>query len=516
MSRLLVLTTTLLALFACAGCSHGAAGSAAPAQPDRSRGGAADVRVRFVTPEPAGPSHEGEARKWRELGDDDEAQRLRSYLDNEAARFALSLYGLAWKINPPTGLDEPTLFIGIEPGGNFSRVGLTVVTGEEELAFPRLPYLILAAKRESFETTLLHETGHAVHALLAARGKQSLDRAGEDHTIAPIPHSTAAVTDRRTAFNEGFAIHLEAVNAHCGTAEGTRAYYQRRRRSYGPVPDLDAEYYSPIRDIMSYAQNFARYQHVRDGLYAFEAAPASSDYLRLQLDPARDLRALRSGSAMMANEGVVASVLFHLITADDCESLDALLPRYRPVLIALRSAEKNTGPLDAVPLIELVAALRATDPEGGKRAILAFLDITKGATMDADAGLVWAKLFDAALHLDRDGLKEVSFEIEGLRRSWEKDALTDVGALARALGPVVVLTAPTEKVGIALFGELQPLAFDINAVGPAVLALVPGIDAERANAIIVERRKRPFANAADFFDRVASLGLPEGVLVGEQ
>jgi hypothetical protein len=476
-------------------------------------GEAAEVVLRFMEPESPASSPQAELRRWREV-EGARAERLRQLAANEPAQFALALYREAWRMARPEGVAEPTLFIGVEPGGNFARVGFELVTGageeEEVRAFPDLPYLILEAKPRRFRTTLLHETGHAMHALLVM-GANKAD--GEAGGVAPIPHSTAAVTDRRTAWSEGFAIHLETVNAHCGSDEQTRAFYQRRGRRYGPVQEFAAEYYAPVRDLMSYAQNFARYQHVRDGLYAFEAAPAGGDYLRLQLDPARDLRALRSAGAMMANEGVVASVLFHLITAGGCPSLDALVASYRPLFAAIRAAEKRKGPLDDAPLIEVIAALRAANGPAGEGAIYAFLDVTRGATMDAEADLLWAQLFDAALGIEREALKKVSFEIESRRRKWEADALKDASALARRLGPVVVLRAPGHEVGIALFGELAPLSFDINAVGPGVLGLVPGLSAEQVRAILEERRKRPFANAAEFAERTATLGLPEGALV---
>jgi len=506
----------LAVLVASGGACGGASSKPTAEDPTAAQPAGSGVALRFMEPAPSASQAGSDVRRWREIDDGARIARFRSFIDNEPAGFALALYGLAWKMSPPKGVAEPTLFIALEPGGNYSRVGFELITEEGSSSLPELPYLILDDKPRVFRTTLLHETGHAIHALLAKAGRKPAAKTtaeAEDHSVAPIPHSTAAVTDRRTAFNEGFSIHLETVNAHCGADAETRAYYQRRRRSFGPAPGLAAEYYAAVRDMMSYAQNFARYQHVRDGLYVFEAAPASTDYLRLQLDPARDRRSLRSGPAMMATEGVIASVLFHFVTAEDCASLDALLPRYRQLFAALRTAEGRAGPLDSTPLVEVIAALRAADPIEGSRAIFAFLDVTHGATMDSNAGLLWERLFDAAVSIDQEALKEVSFEIESRRRTWEREALENVGALARALGPVVVLTAPGREVGIALFGPLQPLSFDINAVGPGVLGLVPGITGEQVGAIVDERRKRAFASAADFFERVAGLGLAEGSLV---
>ena len=291
------------------------------------------VDVRFV-------ERAGRDKPWRPIADARRVASLTAMLDDEPVRFALALYAEAWAIAPAAGFAQPTLYIGIEEGGNHAAVGLDLELDGRVRKLPLMPYLRLDSKPQTFHDTLLHETGHALHALLV-RGATDTSEGGG--TIAPIPHSTAAVTDRRTAFNEGFAIHLEAINAHCGRDAKTRAYYDHRERKLGPTGDRTSEYYFPASDVMTYAQTFARYQAVRDGVYAFEGS-ARGDYLRVQLDPARDLRTLRDPGSLVANEGFVASVLFATMATGGCgDSLDALVPRYRPLLRALHDAETTKG-----------------------------------------------------------------------------------------------------------------------------------------------------------------------------
>jgi hypothetical protein len=440
------------------------------------------VEVRFV---------ERSAREapWTPVGDAARLDELHRMLADETAQLALALYAEAWALAPPPELAGPVLYLGVEEGGNHVAVGLTLADGT---SYPELPYVRIEADPETFANTLLHEGGHAIHALLG-RGAP----AGEETGIAPIPHSTAAVTDRRTAFNEGFAIHLEAVNAHCAAAADTRAFYDHGELRHGPTGDRKSEYYFPARDVMTYAQTFARYQTVRDGLYAFEPA-ARGDYLRVQLDPARDLRTLRDPGSMVASEGFVASVLYQVIAAGGCARLPA---RYRELFSALRAAETGAGALDAVPLLDLVVAL-------GAPAIDVFLDLSRGVSIDPEAAGLWAQLYDAAIALDLEARDKLIAAIEERRARWRSEAAADPAALARRIGPVVPVVAAGVEVGVALFGPLQPFSFDANAAGPALLGLVPGWTAAHVATYLAERDRAPFADAADLTTRLDAAGVP--------
>jgi len=466
------------------------------------------VAIRFL--EPAGDKVAPPAlRAWKEIHDADRIAALRGLADNPPARFALTLFRIAWDLAPPDGVAAPTLFIGVEPGGNYARLGFELVGDDgARTRYPALPYLILEQDARTFRDTLLHETGHAFHALVSHRDD------GEDGSVAPIPHSTAAITDQRTAFNEGLAIHLETVNAHCSADPETRGFYQRRGATYGAGNGLRAQYYAAARDLASYAQNLARYDLVRDGLYSFEPAVSvdERDYLRIQLTPARDRRSLRPASALVASEGFVAAVLFHTL-ASDCSDLDGLLPRYRSLIAALARSEGVPAAGTGIPLIDLVAALVEVDRPLGERAVRAFLDLSHGVTVDGDAAALWARFHDAALHLDMASLMATRAEIEKRREGWEGEALADPRILARRVGPVVVLRAPAVVVGLTAFGPPQPLDFDVNAAGPAILRLVPGLREPAVAGLLAERDKAPFASTEEFFARVKRLRLPAGALI---
>jgi hypothetical protein len=436
---------------------------------------------------------------WQPVGDAARVAELERMLDNEPARFALALYRLAWELAPPAEpAGAPVLFIGLEEGGNHAETGLTILEDGRRRELPALPYLRLDADPETMRGTLLHETGHAIHALLVG-GVELAD--AHDETIAPIPHSTAAVTDRRTAFNEGLAIHLETIHGHCGRDEKTRAFYDHAPLPRGPTGDRTSEYFFPIKDVMTYAQTFARYQAVRDGLYGFETA-ARGDYLRVQLDPARDLRTLRDPGSLVASEGFVASVVFQVIAKDGCpDGLEALVPRYRPLFLALEEAEAKRG---AVPLVELVVAL-------GGDALAVFLDLSRGVTVDPEAAAVWARLYDASLALDLEARTAILDDLEARRARWRDEVAADPTVLARRIGPVVAVK--TERlVGVVLFGDPLPMSFDVNAAGAPLLALVPGWTDAHVAALLAERDARPFADLDDLRARLAPRGVPVDAL----
>ncbi len=446
------------------------------------------VEVRFL-------ARADRASPWRPIDDPARLAALRAAIDNEPARFALALYAVAWELAPPPAPapGAPILFIGVEEGGNHAEVGLTMIEGDAPLALPQLPYLRLGDDRDTLRGTLLHETGHAIHALLARARADAEPLA--DGAIAPIPHSIAAVTDRRTALAEGLAISLEAIAAHCGRDPDVRRFYDHASPRHGPTGDKAGEYFFAARDLMTYAQTFARYQAVRDGAFGFEPA-LRGDYLRVQLDPARDLRTLRDPGSLVASEGFVASVLFQLIAADGCgDDLAALAPRYRALWQALATAETSAGPLDAAPLLDVVAAQ-------GAPAIAAFLDLSHGATVDADAAAQWAALYDAALTVDVATRKRLMAESEPRRARWLAEAIADPAVLARRLGPVVRVEVAAVRVRLVAFGDAQPLRFDVNAGGAAMLELVPGWDRAAVATILAERRRASFASYADLIARL--------------
>ena len=79
------------------------------------------------------------------------------------------------------------------------------------------------------------------------------------------------------------------------------------------IARMQGEYFRPSGDLVSFAQSLSRHQEVRDNLFAFASAHTDRDYLRTQLDPARDLATLRDANQLLQSEGFVASVFYSLL-----------------------------------------------------------------------------------------------------------------------------------------------------------------------------------------------------------
>ena len=150
--------------------------------------------------------------------------------------------------------------------------------------YPRNAYILLDAAPGRFETTMLHETGHVVTDMLA--GGRQLD----GREVPSIPHSTAALSDRTTAFSEGYAIHLETLAAHLARGADLRRRRYHEAAGFGDAPYRESEYYRAAADLTTHSQDQARYFDVRENHFAFESALRGPDYLRVQLERARGTR----------------------------------------------------------------------------------------------------------------------------------------------------------------------------------------------------------------------------------
>src|ERR1019366_8131901 len=150
-----------------------------------------------------------------------DSARYTAWLRNESAERAFRLYRDACEIARPGG-GVPDYYVALVPNGNHADVGFRVQNADAVEEHARQPYILLDPDPFSFDTTLLHETGHMAMAMLA--GGRQLD----GKQVAAIPHTTAALSDRSTAFSEGYVIHLATLEAHIGRDPKMRELYQRQ------------------------------------------------------------------------------------------------------------------------------------------------------------------------------------------------------------------------------------------------------------------------------------------------
>jgi len=452
-------------------------------------------------------------------GIDPQDARLKDYerwIDTEAARFARRLlYRAAQRFGTDPIFRDPVLPVVIRKGGNNGAYGLAIAKpgGVEE--HPRLPYIILDPSPAGLGDTILHESGHVLHNLAQGRRR-------DGSRWSAFPHTTFATSDPLTALAEGYAIHFETLCGHFGAEAARQAYYRRLAPSFEAGRGRNAEYFSPVDDLMNFAQVWSRYQGVRDGLPAFEGHLYPGAYPRTQMDPARDRAHLKTPNAMLASEGVAASVLFWISAALAGEhgarpagGLDQ--PGVADAEMILLAALAPLPPPDSdtfrPDLIDVIEALGRANPHVGGIAISRFVDITRGVTAHPAIRERWRTLYDAAIMLDVGPLKALIAAIDTERGEIVTRARQDISTLRAGIGPVIPVRVKGATFELKALGEQSPIEFDLNGMSEAEMALLPALNADARARIARERERAPFASPSDFATRTGcrleQMGLAE-------
>jgi hypothetical protein len=454
---------------------------------------------KIVFLEPAGKVNTADAEirenmpLYRRVAD---ASRYEPWLHFESAERALRLYAQAARIAAPE-TSVPDYYVALVKGGNHGAVGFRLETADGVKDYPRTAYILLDADPELFETTIFHETGHVVMDMLA--GGRRLDGL----EVASIPHSTAALTDRTTAFSEGYAIHLETLAAHLAHGAYLRARYQHYAVGFGDAPYRQNEYYRGASDLTTFSQSLARYYEVRENHFAFESAFRGPDYLRAQLEKARDFSTLRDADQLLQSEGFYASFFFlFAMRGADLPTEETVAEREEKMLRAMAAMFAAVKTDISTPwLLELVTEYMRLFPEERAEIVDALNDLSHGVFVDPGAGALWREHYLASLRLDLAHLNRDA--INGARKRWREQVMADPHVLFSRIGPEIVCTVSAVTVRLAAFGEGAPLRFDLNTVQEGILRLIPGIGEDEIARFAAERAKAPFADAADFLRRVA-------------
>lgn len=476
------------------------------------------ARIVWLEPVPGVKQEAGTLPLYRRIDAAD--PRLKDYerwIDTEAARFARRLvYRAASRFRAGQALPDPVLPVVVRKDGNNAAYGLAIQTAKGVEEHPGLAYVILDPSPAFLGDTLLHESGHVVHSI-AAGGRRGGGR------WSAFPHTTFAVSDPLTALAEGYAIHMETLWGHYGNDTVKQAYYHRYSPSFEPGKGRKAEYFSPVDDLLNFAQVWARYQAVRDGMPAFEGHIYPGAYARTQMDPSRDRARLKSANAMLASEGVVASVLFWTSSALAGEKgarpaggLDqpGLVEAEMVLLEALSSLpapDSDTFRPDALDLLE---AIGRVNDHAGELALARFVDVTKGVTARPAIRTRWRSLYENAIMLNITDAKAQILEMDSERGDITKRARQDPASLRAGAGPVIPVAVKGAGFEMKAFGsEKLPVAFDLNAISAPELAQLQAAGSAALAIVERERERAPFSSIADFAARTGlsleQLGLVE-------
>jgi hypothetical protein len=415
------------------------------------------------------------------------------WLDNYSARQALHLYQLALSVAKRS---YTPFYIALVPGGNHAELGFTLLVNGKPESYPKTPYIKLDPDPYGFSSVLLHETGHMILMLLNQGRKLPVEE------VAAIPHSTAALTDRTTAFDEGFAIHLETLAALYAPEPELRRRYQRTAFQYGR-PGIGGEYYRQASDLFTYAQTRSRYHEVVENSFAFAPACQEADYLRVQLDKSRDFARLRTANQLLQSEGFYASFFIGSI-ARGAQLPDSaeISRRYLRLFQMLHTLFTTTTPTPHTPyLLDFVKTCLYENPAEGREMLALLMDVSHGVFVDREALDLWREQYEGALKMDMKLVKNQ--KIEQARTRWVDEVLQSPDLLYSLTGPVLRVEVPQVKISLVALESEAPLSFDLNTVEPGILKLVPGISQAEIDRILNEREQRPYQSWEDFMKRVA-------------
>jgi len=425
------------------------------------------------------------------------AEKYLPWLKTDASQRALRLYAQAHRILEERGNAQKQpreYYIALVPGGNHAAVGFKVQTENGVEDHARHAYILLDPDPQPFESTILHETGHVAMEMLA--GGRQLPRAD----ICSIPHSTAALTDRATAFSEGYAIHLETLAAHMGMDAKERARYHHESARFGEGTFRDLEFFRHSADLATYSQSLARYLEVRENNYALQPAFRGPDYLRVQLEKARDFAELRDANQLLQSEGFYASFFFLFLMRGAARPDEAEIDTRQEKMLRAMAATFDAVKMeeDTPWLPRLVMEYMKLFPEDRVAVVDATNDLSHGVFVDREAVSKWRKHYLGALRLDRKGMAVE--EMMAARKQWREQVLAKPELLLSNLGPQLRCEVKAVQVKIEAFGEASPLLFDANTAPEGILRVVPGLTDSQVQGWV---KGRPFLNL-EGLRRVAS------------
>ncbi len=431
---------------------------------------------------------------YRIIDDTKNIEKYSAWLNNEPAKIAIDLFKRTWALTEDSS-STPIYHVALVKGGNYADLGFKLRMGKETVDHGNTAYIKLGPEEWVFTTTFLHETGHVILSMLnSGEGVPASD-------LSSIPHTTAALSSRGTAFNEGFSVHLETLAAHLGNDPTVQQRYLHPTFLFGIDAGIKGEYFRQSADLLSYAQTRTRYYDVRENHFAFASACKEPDYLRVQLDKSRDFGTLRDANQLLQSEGFYATFFFDLLVAgNEAPTLETIHARQVEMLAALKEMFSANQIGEETPyLLDFVRAYAMRFPERKGAIIDLLLDSSHGVFSDENAAKLWSDHYMGALRLDLAERK--NDKIVQARTTWKTEAMENFDALYKRLGPQIRCEVDSVTVGLIAFGEEAPLIFDVNTVEIGIMRLIPGISEPQIKNWIDERQKLPFRDENDFKSR---------------
>jgi hypothetical protein len=274
-------------------------------------------------------------------------------LDDEAQRIAgISTPNTMW------------IYLSLEEGG-FARAGFWLREDGRERYLPD-PLIDVVVDKGSiddggFEEIFAHEMGHIYLRRLLPTLPQGYSR---------TPHSSLAVTDYPTAFDEGFAIHFQGLVRHLTLNRALRD--ADRGLTFKPF----ISYWFSNMDRATRVEGIRRNWFVQSqvSLPGEGGAAGRRDQSAL-FDPDH----LKNGNQMLASEGVNATMFYRWLVPG-AEDRPSLVARYSRLFTAIRKVNEQKLTADSPVFLHLVETYCESFPDERERVLNIVVDTTYGAT----------------------------------------------------------------------------------------------------------------------------------------
>ena len=389
----------------------------------------------------------------------------------------LALDESAQRASGQTTIRPTWLYLSLEDGG-FPRAGFWLQEGGT-MRYVAEPFVDLIVDADSiekgdFEEIFAHEQGHVLLRRLLPKLPEGRSR---------TPHASLAITDRPTAFDEGFATHFQAL------ARRFTGNERLKLEDQGLAGKPFLPYWASNLD------RTARVDGVRRNLFVQSqlTLPGAGDAIVLRdhstlFDTAR----LKSGDQMMASEGVVATVFYRWLAAGDGGA--ALVDRYGRLFRALSALDRQPLDPDSPILVRLLQTYARLNPQDAPQVIRGFLETTYAATVDPRV----ARHAESVATVGRVGGMNAEAFVGQLKLARTAMAQTIEATTADRLD--AALSAPIWLFlakGDGSDAYLDGLSVDLNTAEREQLSALPGLDAATAERIVAERRAHgPYATLA--------------------
>lgn len=437
---------------------------------------------------------------------------IKAMLDQPPAQGVLRLERWArQRAGHPVTAEPFRLALTSEEGG-FPRYGCWIAEPGQEPRFVAAGYVELVPNEQSiqsgfFEEVFVHETGHLI--LKALAGELEGQRTAKFH-------QAVAVTDRVTAFDEGYAEHFQPM-----VRETTLNPSVRRWMTGAGANDLNQFWLSNAdmnlrtdgvkRNLFIHARYFPEIADVYDNLVAADtSAVFATDRLR-------------NPQEMLASEGVVATLFYRFVNDDQLrqsyrdrafyqrfipdlagEPADAVSPEENVNLKIMEAFKAMPNADGKAPLTRFFNAYARLFPEDAARVRLLFIATTWGAATSRPLADAFVRAAERGHLGDHAGLdSEKPFE-----RLAAVAADTSI-ALDAEVGPELWLTNPDFLIKTAPWEpeRTEPLAADLNTASAAELRALFGFSRDSAASILAARDQR--GHFASIDEVVAATPEPE-------